>query len=74
MCNSDYEPTKMKFENFINMQNQKEQTKAQLDYDFVIEKAWNNFKSGKSIFFKNGLIVNWMDPRSYSNAFTNKTD
>ena len=64
----------MKFENFINMENQKEQTKAQLDYDFVIEKAWNNFKSGKSIFFKNGLIVNWMDPRSYSNAFTKKTD
>lgn len=64
----------MKFENCINMENQKEKNKLPSDYDFVIEKAWNNFKSGRSIFFKNGLIVNWMDPRSYSNAFSKKAD
>ena len=72
MRNSTHDP-KNEIRNFINMENRKEQ-KAQWDYDFVIEKAWNNFKSGKSIFFKNGLIVNWMDPRSYSNAFTKKTN
>ncbi len=56
------------------MENQKEQTKTQLDYEAIIQKAWNNFRLGKSIFFENGPIVNWMDPRSYTKPLSNKID
>ncbi len=54
------------------MKNKMEQTRIQFDYEMVIQKAWTNFKSGKSMFSENVPNINQMNPRSYLKAFAKK--